>query len=118
MSEKDGLDNLFSSVSHEEEIFKILKIMLDPDTNLEVKTEIKKPFLFAGLKTYQNYLTSHGLKDSSGILSTFMKDSFRLHISKNRKSREEIIKAIASTSNNIEMNENNISEKNKGLIKR
>lgn len=114
----DAIDNIFTSAENEESIFKIIKIILDPTEDLEVKTEIRKPFLFSALKTYRDYLLSHKLKDSAGILSTFMENSFRLLISKDRKSREEIIKAIAS-SNNINIEEDNSNSiKRKGLIKR
>jgi len=90
---------------------------MNPNTNLEVKTEVDKPFLFAGLKTYRDYLIDNNLKECSEILTTFMKNAFTLLISKKRKSREEIIRAIASTNNTIELNEN-IDNHSKGLIQR
>ena len=117
MSIIDGLDKLLTSVEQDNEIFKILKILLDPKDNLEVKTEIKKPFLFSALKTYRDYLAEHKLIKSAEKLTIFMENSFRLLISKDRKSREEIIRAIASNSmHNTE--ENNIIDKKKGLIPR
>ena len=113
----DGLDSLFSTLERDDQIFKILTILLDPEENLEVKSEIKKPFLFAAIKTYDDYLKSHNLTKSAGILSKFVKDSLRLFISHDRKSREEIIRAIASSNMNSEVGlEPGLKEKKRGLI--
>lgn len=117
MSVNNSLDSLFTTIKEESEVFKILNVLLDPNEHLELKTEIKKPFLFSALRTYKNFLTNHGLAESANIIDTFEVNSYKLLISKDRKSREEIIKAIAS-SNSIETNEEFEPTKKKGLVSR
>lgn len=117
MSEKSIIDSILAPIEQQNQVFKILDVMLDPEENLECKTEIKKPFLFSALRTYKNFLSKHGLTESANIIDTFEINSYKLLISKDRKSREEIIKAIAS-SNSLEENEQFEPIKKKGLIVR
>jgi len=112
------LDSLFSNIEQENEVFKILNVLLNPEDHLELKTEIKKPFLFSALRTYKDFLTKHGLGNSANIINTFENNSYKLLISKDRKSREEIIKAIASSNSNIENQENFEMKGKKGLVNR
>ena len=89
--------------------------MIQSDKNLDLKTEIDKPFKFSALKCYSDFLRQNNLIESAQVIETFMSDSFRYLISKSRKSREEIIKALSSYS--TIMGNTDIEEQNaiKGL---
>ena len=62
--------------------------------NLETKTELHRPNLFACLKIIENYLSQHKLQKSSNILSVFTEYTFLYLISKDRKGRLEYIDAL------------------------
>lgn len=95
--------DLLEKSDAENEFFKILDVLISSDSNLDLKTEIDKPFKFSALKCYSDFLKSNNMVESANVLEIFMSDSFRYLISKNRKSRDEIIKALQSYSSMMQI---------------
>jgi len=102
------ISDIFDMVQTESENYKILRELIN-DQNIELKTEINKPFDFSVLKLIAEYLRDNKLPYSASLIDKFIKISFKYLLSKNRKSREEIIRALHSigmTETIINTNEN------------
>lgn len=113
--ESKGLEDIFDEVPNEKsEYYQILKDLLDSEKDLELKTEITKPLSWSALKIFMDFLDSHKMPLSKSILENFIKTSFKYLISKDRKSRSEIISAIKQS--DLGLNPNTTSENNKEVI--
>lgn len=80
----------------ESEQFRVLSQLLDADKNLELKTEINKPFSFAVLNVYVKFLRENSFVDVAEMIENFIQNYFKLSISKKRAGRKEIIDALKS----------------------
>lgn len=74
----------------------ILNVLLEGDTNLDLKTHILKPKQLSSLIVFANYLKSIELKNSAKLINDFIETFKRLMVSYKRLSRVEIIKAVSS----------------------
>jgi hypothetical protein len=93
------LDNLFSATpSVEKEIVD----ELFSEENLDRKTELKRPIQWSVMKVLREFLDEHDLPYSSNILMEFVETSFRFLISRNRKGREEYVKALRAVTTRSE----------------
>lgn len=82
--------------NNQTEQYKILLDLMDADKNLELKTEINKPFSFAVLSSYADFMDSCDFKEVANIIRNFAKNYYKLSISKKRMGRKEIIEALKS----------------------
>ena len=73
---------------------KIVDTLLGSKFNLETKTEIRFPVKFASLSEYANFLESMNLKRSAKRIRSYMNFIQIYSISKDRKSRNEIVKVF------------------------
>jgi hypothetical protein len=73
--------------------------LLNSDKNLDEKTELKKPLKWSALRSIRDYLDKLKLSHSSAILERFIKQCHKFLISKDRKGRDEYIKALNSIAN-------------------
>lgn len=104
-----NVDNLFSemlNVENENAQQKIVSEIVNAD-NLELKTEINKVSETTVLTMFQQYLDQNRLVKSSNTLERYINTLFRYSVSKNRKSREELIRIVEALSASIQQNETN-----------
>jgi hypothetical protein len=106
MSEKkenlNPFAELFGTIKQEEDIKReIVRELLTSD-NLETKTELTNPLKWSCLTQIQTFVENHQMKISSQILKSFVQISFSYLISKDRKGRDEYIKALNALSNFID----------------
>jgi len=94
-----GIADIFSQKAEKDTKREIVLELLDSDKNLDEKTELKKPMRWACLKTVENFIDSQKLPKSAGIISSFITQSHKYLISKDRKGRGEYIEALKSLSN-------------------
>lgn len=85
-----------SGQQNSSEQFKILEDLQDSEKNLELKTEINKPFSFAVLSVYSKFLRDLDFIEIADIIDNFKKEYYKLNISKKRAGRKEIIDALKS----------------------
>lgn len=89
----------------ESEQFRVLSQLLDADKNLELKTEINKPFSFAVLNVYVKFLRENSFVDVAEMIENFIQNYFKLSISKKRAGRKEIIDALKSLGMQYQQNQ-------------
>lgn len=92
------------------EFYKLFTEFFSSDNNLELKTEINNPLAWSILTTFKDFVEENGLKNSAKLLDTFIKLNFKYLISKNRKSREEIVSSLKNSS--LSLDNENLEEKN------
>lgn len=73
-----------------------IKLLSRKDANLALKTEIADPLRLTIFKQLSVYLTKKKMMITGGILSNIHDDYLAYMVSKNRKGREEIIKALVA----------------------
>lgn len=86
-----SLGDLFKG--EDESIEKILLSLLDKE-NILMKSEIHMPLNLTRLKTIGHWLVLEGQEDNAKLLFNFVLDYAEIMVSFDRKSREEIIRAI------------------------
>jgi len=104
-----NVDNLFSemlNVDSENAQQKIVNEIVN-DNNLELKTEISHVSETTILKIHQEYLQQNHLTLSSNTLERYLNTLFRFSVSKNRKSREELIRMVEALSSSIQSEQTN-----------
>lgn len=74
----------------------ILDNLMDLSKNIEAKTDIAEPFLIAFYEAYANMLIASGYIKSGTFMKTLLIQFLKYSVSKNRKGRNEIIKAVSS----------------------
>lgn len=74
--------------------YQLLEELFNFEKNLETKTELIEPLKWATLTMITEFLEEKKMVTSAKILNDFMKSSYKLLISKNRKGREEYVKAL------------------------
>lgn len=74
----------------------ILNVLLEGDTNLDLKTHVIKPKQLAALYTLAEVLGVSNFPKSSELLHAFIEQYLRYMISYKRLSRGEIIKALTT----------------------
>ena len=74
----------------------ILNVLLEGDTNLDLKTHIIRPKQLAALYTLANVLKISNYNKSSKLLHDFIEQYLRYMISYKRLSRGEIIRALTT----------------------
>ena len=72
----------------------ILVSLIDGTKDIDLKTEISDPMGLTVLTLSKDYLKSLGLPLSSKLVELFIDIFLRYQISKDRKSREEVIRAL------------------------
>lgn len=72
----------------------ILVSLIDGTKDIDLKTEISDPMGLTVLTLSKDYLKSLGLPLSSKLVESFIDIFLRYQISKDRKSREEVIRAL------------------------
>jgi len=78
----------------EESVEKILVRMLDGQ-DVELKTEYHDPLRVSLLETLADWLEAEGLTSSAQLLKDFLKHYSIAMVSNDRKSREEIVRAVS-----------------------
>lgn len=97
MIKKPTIDKLINTTDIEKNRDnEILKDLLNADSNLDLKTEIKKPLQLAIFQSFSNFISTKGFINCSLFLDDVIKTFLRYNISKDRQSRKEIISAIIS----------------------
>jgi len=81
----------------------ILNVLLEGDTNLDLKTHVIRPKQLSSLFTFANVLKVCNYPKSSQLLHNFIEQYLRYMISYKRLSRGEIIKALTTV---VQENEN------------
>lgn len=81
---------------------KIVQELLNNNENLETKTELQRPMLWAGLSSLKEFYEANGMKASSSILSHFSQIAFRYLISLSRKGRLEYLDALKGLKERME----------------
>lgn len=81
---------------NQSEQYKILQELLNADNNLQLKTEINKPFTFSVIDLYSKFLKDNGFTDSSELIEHFITQYLKYSISKKRAGRKEIVEALKS----------------------
>lgn len=94
-----GLEEIFTQEAISDIKREIVVELLNSEKNLDEKTELNKPIKWSCLRTIKDYLDRLNLPKSSEILEGFIRQSHKFLISKNRKGREEYIKALNSIAN-------------------
>ncbi|MHA1341037.1 MAG: hypothetical protein ACTSO2_13775 [Promethearchaeota archaeon] len=108
---KEGIEfeDIFATAEGQRtEYFTILNDLINADKNLDLKTEINKPLGWSSLKLIEDYLGNFGLEYSQYILQLFTEYSFRYKVSKGRRSREEIIRALTHSNIDIQKDKKQI----------
>ncbi len=92
----ESVDKMFEGLmaeSEEDNFLKAIKLFQSGD-NVHLKTEIKYPFILAHLKSLSDFLEKKEFKKTQKILDTILTNLLEYRVSKNRKSREEMVEAI------------------------
>lgn len=98
-----GLEDIFKNKTETDVRREIILELLDSEKNIDEKTELGTPLKWSALKVMNDFIKNQGLPISEEILRTFIKESFKLLISKDRKGRKEYIEALQAMG--IENNE-------------
>jgi hypothetical protein len=104
-----NVENLFSemlNVDSENAQQKIVNEIVN-DNNLELKTEIGHVSETTILQIHQEFLEQNQLHKSANTLSRYLNTLFRFSVSKNRKSREELIRMVEALSSSIQTEQTN-----------
>lgn len=104
-----NVENLFSemlNVDSENAQQKIVNEIVN-DNNLELKTEIGHVSETTILQIHQEFLEQNQLHKSANTLSRYLNTLFRFSVSKNRKSREELIRMVEALSSSIQTEQRN-----------
>lgn len=89
-----------SNLQNQSEQYKVLQELLNADNNLQLKTEINKPFTFAVIETYSKFILDLGFNDSSELINYFTQNYQKYAISKKRQGRKEIVEALKTLAQN------------------
>lgn len=92
----DELDDLFAGNTQNEDMQREIVHELLSSEDIEKKTELAKPIAWSALRTIKHFLKSHALTGSAGIITGFMRTSFKYLLSHDRKSRAEFVEALKS----------------------
>lgn len=104
-----NVENLFSemlNVDSENAQQKIVNEIVN-DNNLELKTEIVHVSETTILQIHQEFLEQNQLHKSANTLARYLNTLFRFSVSKNRKSREELIRMVEALSSSIQTEQTN-----------
>lgn len=110
------MEKIFTTKAQSNIEREIVVELFDTTTNLEVKTELNHPIQFATLKSLKDFCEANGLTNSALIIDKFMEYSFKFLISKERKGREEYIRALQSLTNSLNQIKTEEDNKKKSLI--
>ena len=91
MASFDGLENY-----EESNTFKVLDSMLD-SKNVKTKTELEVPLKMAQLLLIADWVEDAGMDRAAKKIKNFAESYMTLVISKDRKSRSEVISVLAET---------------------
>jgi len=87
------MENLLK-VEHKRELeTEILDYLLDEE-NLDVKTEIERPLLWAQLDEIANFLLSNSFTQSSNTIKSWMHQAKKYYVSHDRKGRIEMVESL------------------------
>ena len=96
--------------TNEISIQQILNNLLNSDKNLSLKTEIYHPKKLAILYTLANYLKARKYPNTSKLIFNFIETYLKYMVSNKRKSRNEVIRALAPLIQRTELeNKSNIN---------
>lgn len=101
-------DNIFESVVSIDSKRDIVNQLINGNDNLDLKTEIEHVHVNAVLETLTNEIAQRELTKTAELLSFFTEKTYRLQLSKNRKSRTEFIAALTAISNKADEPTNEI----------
>jgi len=88
------LRNMFMHEDAESELIDALKMLLEKDKNLPLKTEIPDPLSFSVLGSVSDYLKSKKMFKTAKTIKVIQDNYMLFMVSKNRKGREEAIKVL------------------------
>jgi hypothetical protein len=97
----ENLNQLFDKNEDIDIKRKIVEQLLSKE-NLESKTELLNPLRWSCLDSIRDFIDKHKMNYSKLILEKFIQTSFIYLISKERKGRDEYIRALNALSNFIE----------------
>lgn len=69
---------------------------LGKKSDIELKTDLPNPLAVAQLKAWARWAESVGFTGTKRLINEFIKDYLELRVSKDRKGRIEIVKAISA----------------------
>jgi len=94
-----NLMNNFINVMPEPAYKEVLNLLIDGDTDIDLKTEINKPKEITTLKLLSSVLGDLNYIKTAKSLSLFIEYFSRYMFSNKRKSRKEIVQTLATASN-------------------
>lgn len=88
------LSGLFSDERKDDIKQKIVEELLNPEKNLDTKTELDHPIKWAVLEVIKQLVEDKDMKISAKVIIKFIKSSLTYLISHNREGRKEYVQAL------------------------
>lgn len=100
MFDSEGMEKTFSKMFETEEeeskVKEVMELLTSGGDNLSLKTEIPDPLRLSMWEGLRRYAENKEMTQTSSIMEGIKDSLLEFQVSKNRKSREEVIEALQS----------------------